>query len=107
MEKLITNFQMELDMDYNDTMNKMKNEKEPKELKKYEKKLNLISNLKKYNITYLNLRKLESVIKTDDETAKWKPRDLAVTRLLMVNRATNRGTIRAPAAATPPWQVHK
>ena len=71
MEKLITNFQMELDMDYNDTMTKIKNEKDPKELKKYEKKLNLISNLKKYNITYLNLRKLETII-IPEESGKTK-----------------------------------
>lgn len=66
MEKMISNIQMELDMDYNDTMFKMKNEQDIKQLKKYEKKLNLISNLKKYYIAYLNLRKMDNVVIVDE-----------------------------------------
>lgn len=62
MEKIISNYECELNMDYTDTMSKMKNEQDIKQLKKYEKKLNLISNIKKYNIAYLNFKKLENVV---------------------------------------------
>jgi hypothetical protein len=69
MEQLFKRIQIELDMDYNDVMDNMASITDVKELKKCEKRLNLISNIKKYNTAYFNIRKveaMESKKETDD-----------------------------------------